>query len=52
MVYTTREISAPQGTAGDPKNVAADGKKSKIGWTPLQGFLTDPAGLEIGLEAI
>lgn len=26
--------------------------RSGIGCTPLQGFLTDPAGLEIGLEVI
>lgn len=40
------------GTAGDSANVAAGGTRSRIGWTPLQGFVTDPEGLETGLEGI
>lgn len=47
----SRQISAPQGTAGHSANAAAGEKKSKVGWTPLQSFLTDPAGLEIGWKS-
>lgn len=55
-VRVTRQTFAPPGTlketAGDRASVAGGGKKCKIGWTLLQGFLTDPTGLEIGLEVI